>query len=398
MVALGNAVTRRVNKPGRRSKSTVEKYCDKHKDEKLRFYCTSCSKVICRDCKLTDVEGHKTKDIADVVEKARTSSAKTKVELEKFKARIEKSIDHIDDNNTETSKHINDVKEEINKLADSLVEMINTERRKEIDRVADIQQSHGKKCSDEQYRLKQRKYFLQSQIDHTDDMLKDGLDCDVLAADSEMKQRLAEIQKEQQSDSDPGVLDVVRFAVRNVMTLTFPMASKTNLSYNFKGRIDTAYPCESVRSITCTKNQTVLFTYSKESNHFLCLFDTSSREVISKFEFNLDELINEGDHGVIEKYNRESKDNKIPANDHTDLKKPFPYKDTNDNGDTCCVIKEHNWVGIQTVSGDVRTLTFDPFAEPGQFRPVDVYWGNNQEIFIADSDANMIILCSLQHG
>ncbi|XP_041378921.1 E3 ubiquitin-protein ligase TRIM56-like [Gigantopelta aegis] len=112
---------------------SVQKYCEKHRDEKLRFYCMPCSKVICRDCKLTDHDSHKTKDIADVVEEARTSLTKTKVELEACKAKLEKSIGQINDNNTETSKLISHVKEEINKLAHSLVDMINKARREEID-------------------------------------------------------------------------------------------------------------------------------------------------------------------------------------------------------------------------------------------------------------------------
>ena len=34
-----------------------ERYCSRHKEEKIRFFCTQCSTVICRDCKLTSHEG-----------------------------------------------------------------------------------------------------------------------------------------------------------------------------------------------------------------------------------------------------------------------------------------------------------------------------------------------------
>ncbi|XP_041376995.1 E3 ubiquitin-protein ligase TRIM56-like [Gigantopelta aegis] len=383
-------------------------FCEKHKDEKLRFYCLPCSKMICRDCKHTNHEGHKTKDIADVVEEARTSLTKTKVELEMFKAKIEKSIGNINENSTNMSKHIKDVKEEINKLADSLVVMINKARRIEIDRVTDIDKTHEKKYSDEQCRLTQRKCFLQSQIDRTDAMLKDGLECDVLTADSEMKQRLAEIQKEQQLDSDfdskslnisdippvtPGVLDVVRCAVRNVMTHVFPISRKpTSLKV-----LETFFDAGStVHSICLTKSLNILSVQGKDCH--VCLFKESLSPILT-FRVSLDKVISEGVHGVIEKHNKDNPDNKIPADDYTNLKKPFPYKDTNNNGDTCWVIKEHNWVGIQTASGDIRTLTFNPFAEPGQeFRPLDVCWGNNQEVYIVDGETHMIIVYSLQGG
>lgn len=61
-----------------------ERYCDTHKDEKVRFFCTQCNCVLCRDCKLTTHEGHPTTDLSlrsqaaksmilSVAEKSRTS-------------------------------------------------------------------------------------------------------------------------------------------------------------------------------------------------------------------------------------------------------------------------------------------------------------------------------------
>jgi hypothetical protein len=37
--------------------------CEVHKDEKLRFYCKPCKRIICRDCKLTKHEGHPSEDL-----------------------------------------------------------------------------------------------------------------------------------------------------------------------------------------------------------------------------------------------------------------------------------------------------------------------------------------------
>ena len=52
-------------------KVAKERYCSTHTDEKLRFFCTKCSAVICRDCKLTSHEGHATTDLS-----AKSSAAK----------------------------------------------------------------------------------------------------------------------------------------------------------------------------------------------------------------------------------------------------------------------------------------------------------------------------------
>jgi hypothetical protein len=39
--------------------------CEVHQDEKLRFYCKPCKRIICRDCKLTKHEGHLSEDLHD---------------------------------------------------------------------------------------------------------------------------------------------------------------------------------------------------------------------------------------------------------------------------------------------------------------------------------------------
>jgi hypothetical protein len=40
-----------------------DEMCDVHEDEKLRFYCKPCKRIICRDCKLTSHEGHPSEDL-----------------------------------------------------------------------------------------------------------------------------------------------------------------------------------------------------------------------------------------------------------------------------------------------------------------------------------------------
>ena len=382
-------------------------FCDKHKDEKQLLYCMACNKVVCRVCKLAEHEGHKIKNITYVVEDARTSLKKSKVQLKKSKAKIEKSIDGINKNRSERSKRINQAKEEINKLADSLVDMINKARIEELERVTEMEKTHVKKCSDERRKLTERKCFIQNQIDEADAMLKKGFVDDLLTVGIE--KRLSEIQNQPLLDSvldcesleipnipsiTPGVLDVVGSAVRNKIIHAVPVL-RDPVSLDFLERVRLG----SVHSLSLTKHHNVLVSYEDKFGLYLGLFERKSSEPKWKFRITLKDLVKEGVHGVIAKHNKENPHHKISEDDYVDLKKPFPYKDTNDNGDTCWVIKGHNWVGIQTASGVVRTLTFNPFAKPGQeFRPVDVCWGVNQEICCADSAAGMIVMYSVQHG
>ena len=47
-------------------KMSGDSLCGEHPEEKLRFVCVPCDTPICRDCKLTEHEGHRSIDIAKV--------------------------------------------------------------------------------------------------------------------------------------------------------------------------------------------------------------------------------------------------------------------------------------------------------------------------------------------
>ena len=255
---------------------SVPKFCEKQQEEKLRFYCTPCDKLVCRDCKLTDHEGHKSCNISDIAEAARTSLTKTKQELENYKAEINALLDDLKHVSNDVSDNISHAKNEINQIADSLVYDINKVRRQVIDRLIDKENIEIKKLSDKRFTFTEMQTFLRSQIDHTNLMLSAGVECDVISTDSRMKERLAELDKE--------------------------------------------YPDVSESQSKSLKRSPVLV-------------------VLEKSGF------------------------------------------------------------LDVMRSAVRALTFNPFAETGQkFKPVDVCWGNNQEIYIVDRGPDMIVEYSLRDG
>ncbi|XP_048775699.2 E3 ubiquitin-protein ligase Midline-1-like [Ostrea edulis] len=48
-------------------------YCSKHREEQLKFFCCPCKLNICRDCKITEHEGHRTEGLSTIAEKAKKS-------------------------------------------------------------------------------------------------------------------------------------------------------------------------------------------------------------------------------------------------------------------------------------------------------------------------------------
>ena len=154
--------------------------------------------------------------------------------------------------------------------------------------MTEMEKTHVKKCSDERRKLTERKCFLQHQIDNSDVMLKEGVHCDVLTADSDMK-RLSEIQNQQLLDSEldceslkipnipsitPGVLDVVRSAICNRITHAVPVPRDCILQDVLKKVCNN----ESVHSLTLTKPHNVLVSYGMEFDLYLGLFDLISSE------------------------------------------------------------------------------------------------------------------------
>ncbi|XP_076444022.1 uncharacterized protein LOC143282306, partial [Babylonia areolata] len=64
-------------------------YCQKHPEERLRFFCETCQTPVCRDCILTTHKQHVTQDISDVTLTARNELADMLAQLEQKKALLE---------------------------------------------------------------------------------------------------------------------------------------------------------------------------------------------------------------------------------------------------------------------------------------------------------------------
>ncbi|XP_041352414.1 tripartite motif-containing protein 45-like [Gigantopelta aegis] len=169
-------------------------YCVKHSSEKLRFYCRLCDKAICLFCKLTAHEGHNTEDICDVVATARSSLVETKKKLEKYLPEIKESMDKINTDHANALLAYDDVSVQINTFADHLVERINKIRTKAVETLKEVRQRSNKQFAGASELMQSHKEFLNRQTEHITDQLKHGLDCDVLRADREMKDRLIEVQ------------------------------------------------------------------------------------------------------------------------------------------------------------------------------------------------------------
>lgn len=128
-----------------------DSYCDKHPDEILRFYCTQCELPVCRDCKHTLHEGHKSEDIQDRVQGARNwlemlckqidleiscynNQRNSMVNLQDFVDKNVNCLDLLEQNLITIIKtKCTALKSEMKQLSEGMVKKV-TNRKSEIDR------------------------------------------------------------------------------------------------------------------------------------------------------------------------------------------------------------------------------------------------------------------------
>ncbi|KAK7491780.1 hypothetical protein BaRGS_00017036 [Batillaria attramentaria] len=101
-----------------------DEYCESHLRKRLKFFDQMCDQLVCRDCLLTDHQGHKATKVDNVVPKAkdRISRIKHNVELE-IKTNDSKRTEAKSDlANYDLSVQI--VREELDKIHQELAECI----------------------------------------------------------------------------------------------------------------------------------------------------------------------------------------------------------------------------------------------------------------------------------
>ncbi|XP_041350758.1 E3 ubiquitin-protein ligase TRIM56-like [Gigantopelta aegis] len=394
-----------------------ERFCEKHKDEQLIFFCKHCSRVICRNCKLTRHDGHKTVDVSDVVEDARISLAERKGELEKYVKQTKSSYDAIETKHVGITVVLHKAKIEIDNSADRLIDMINEIRNKATDKVNVIEKNNESRFEDANCAYKQKQSFLKSQMDHIDDILKDGLDCDVMAVDGEVSERMSGIENEISVTTDD--------FIETIGLLSIHAPSSIQLQYvhcvvnDVIGHVLQGLPKQPVAmlinnvnlgrdkitSITLTQSSSawvgkiVSTWYSSKFKICLCNLKETSLNYKLGFEVDPVKLNTDGVNQLLRIYNSKNTDTKIPSEECKNLKKEYPQKDVNSNGDSCWVVDQEDTVNIKLSDGFSFKLTFNPFTKSGQpLKPCDVCWGKKDEVYIVDSGSKSIVVYSLTDG
>ncbi|KAK7107246.1 E3 ubiquitin-protein ligase TRIM56-like [Littorina saxatilis] len=166
-----------------------ERFCKTHKDEKIRFFCTQCSAVICRDCKLTSHEGHISTDLSEKSAEAKslilqvTNRAHNYLEP-KLRAALQTATSHkaaAQTNQKEMESTLERRAEELKREIDGSLAEAKEKLSQEASDVARV----ASQCINH---MTQELTSFVSFTEHAQRVAESGCDADVLEIPNEMKQ------------------------------------------------------------------------------------------------------------------------------------------------------------------------------------------------------------------
>ena len=166
-----------------------ERYCSTHREEKIRFFCTQCSTVICRDCKLTSHEGHATTDLSEKRSEAKQLVLQvTKRSRDNLEPKLRQVLQEAQDQKKKVQaskktilgtleQRAADLKQEIDKSLAEAKRKLNQETD-DVDKIAS-------RCIDN---MTQELACFLSLVDHAQRVAESGCDADILEMPTQMKQ------------------------------------------------------------------------------------------------------------------------------------------------------------------------------------------------------------------
>ncbi|PIK59968.1 hypothetical protein BSL78_03123 [Apostichopus japonicus] len=104
--------------------------CSEHQKEKLRFYCTTCSKLVCRDCAIVGHRGHECLEAKNRVNIAKQNlqlaienSGKPVMSVRQISAKVDAATISVE-------KQIDDSERKVDQQYDQVIERLNADRNK----------------------------------------------------------------------------------------------------------------------------------------------------------------------------------------------------------------------------------------------------------------------------
>ncbi|XP_046578095.1 tripartite motif-containing protein 45-like [Haliotis rubra] len=379
-------------------------FCTKHKGERFRFHCTTCERAVCRDCKLTAHEGHRTVDLEDVIKQGRNDLAKVKVELDARMTAFERKLQKTADSKLKCSITAGAIAQKINSAADQMIEKINSLRKEKLKEIKGIKTTELSYLDRIETTTTQDKLFLASHIEHVSRLLEEGCGADILNTLPEMRRRLKDMKysidgTDVEKLKNPMLLTVSRskriMKSSEILQILMAVPEAEIVSPNFEFQCPTAKGTIDFISPT-GQNQAWVAIRGTTGGCSLILFDERGGAV-KKFELHLDRYEAVRGKGIQSMMHVPISDENVKSEEITALMEDIKLKQSSrkdvKNGKTCEVFAIPGTVKVSTSTGTEFELSPVPLASARSvFSPVDVCWGPEGAIAIADKGSNSVLM------
>ena len=167
---------------------TKNSVCAKHPSEILRFYCVKCKIPICRDCKMTlheALEGHKLRDLADLVQDSNEWMEKHSQQLDFQIFCSRNQIRQIHECESYIDANMTEVDASIEVLKNKLFQDISSECIKIKSQIQQKTDAQKQQLSDEKKTMEAKLSKLLSKRTYIGNVLNLGSDADVIQCKSQ---------------------------------------------------------------------------------------------------------------------------------------------------------------------------------------------------------------------
>ncbi|XP_068743648.1 E3 ubiquitin-protein ligase TRIM71-like isoform X2 [Montipora capricornis] len=188
-------------------------FCMEHAQEKLRYFCESCEKAICRECTMTShsTERHKYTQLTDTIDKQTQTIAQLADKLKRKVPVVTQSTKDVEEVTCRLEARAEVAKSEIQKCFPRILKALQDREKGMMSEVENMVQRKSKVLGLQQERLENELKRLTATCNFTEEVLRHGNSVEILVIKKQLCDRLNELITAK-FQGDPEENDIIYFS------------------------------------------------------------------------------------------------------------------------------------------------------------------------------------------
>ena len=192
-------------------------FCRKHSGEKLKLFCQTCQKTICRDCTIVDHREHMYDFVVDVAERERNIIQALLLEIKTKDRFLEEGLNSVQAMESRIEAKITEVNKEVDIFFNEQVKALEYMRGNLKHEVTTQGQIKLKQLGSQNEELSSLLAQLRSGVDFAECALADGDDMELLSMKEQLVRRLAQLNTSQSTQCKPCKTDYLKLRVEKTI-------------------------------------------------------------------------------------------------------------------------------------------------------------------------------------